>query len=266
MSTKHDLLTEKEFESFDLNSDLKKLIEKFESEHPELNSADIKILDWGCGRGRAVLKLLRKGYSAYGTDIDHEVLRKGDSIFKKSGYDPGKHLLSVDDLRKTEDNFFHIIFSEQVFEHIEDINSVIKNQFRLLKPGGYGFHLFPSSKTVRESHVNMPFIHWFPKNKIRKLFIVLMILLNKKPEIPWPEVEKASLLNEAEFYYRYLEEKTFYRDNRDIKKLFESQGFKANYNIMGYHSPKRKIIPDFLKRNGFPDQQVRFYVIKKYQY
>ena len=126
MRSKHDLLTEKEVSSFELDPNLLKVINRYKSENPNLKSENIRILDWGCGRGKAVLKLLKMGYSAYGVEIDNKVLRKANSVFKANGFDPNKRLLLLDEIKSNSENFFDIIFSEQVFEHVKDLDSVIK--------------------------------------------------------------------------------------------------------------------------------------------
>jgi len=239
-----------------------KVINRYKSENPNLKSENIRILDWGCGRGKAVLKLLKMGYSAYGVEIDNKVLRKANSVFKANGFDPNKRLLLLDEIKSNSENFFDIIFSEQVFEHVKDLDSVIKEHYRLQKNGGVSFHIFPSSKMWKESHLRMPLVHWLPKNNIRLAYILFMVLINKKPQIKWPETEGKNFIDEAKVYYKYLNVKTFYRDNKEIKKIFEKNGFKVIYRINGFHSIKRKLIPVYLRRNGFPDQQVKFYANK----
>lgn len=263
MGIKHDILTEKEIDDYQLDSRIDHQIQRYLENNSAVQANELRILDWGCGRGRAVLKLLEKGYSSYGTDIDKDVMENGYSLFREYGYSPENHFKRVSNLNEFPDGFFHFIFSEQVFEHVKNIEAVIQMQARLLAPGGIGCHLFPAARMIRECHLNMPIAHWFPKNRSRKLWISFMMLLSKKPEVTWPETENTSFSQEVNVYYNYLNNRTFYRDNRKLKQLFEQYGFEANYLIKGIDSPKRKFIPDFLLHNGFPDQQVCFVVQKK---
>lgn len=262
MGTKHELLTAEEAESYSIDSRIEEQLEQYLKKNPDKNPEDIHILDWGCGRGRAVLKLLEKGFSAYGADLDFTTIKNGAPLFKERGFNPQKHMKHVDDLNDFPDGFFQFIFSEQVFEHIENLEGVIQTQSRLTSQGGLGCHVFPSSKMVIECHLNMPVVHWLPKNSTRKYWISLMRLLSKKPEITWPETKGISFWEEVNIYYKYLNNKTFYRDNHEIKQLFLSCEFEADYIIEGTDSPKRKWLPDVLLRNGFPDQQVCF-IVKK---
>lgn len=263
MGTKHNILTEKEIDAYQLDRRIQDQIDRFLEKNPDLNGENFHILDWGCGRGRAVLTLLKQGFSAYGIDIDTEVIEKGFPLFEESGYQPRNYLLSESKLADFSDGYFHFIFSEQVFEHVANIEAVIQAQARLLAPGGIGCHIFPSAKMIEESHLDMPFVHWLPKNRLRKYWISLMMLLSKKPDAHWPETDNTSFREEVEVYYNYLNNRTFYRDNRQLKQLFEHYGFEADFIIPGTNSSKRKFIPDFLLKNGFPDQQVCFIVRKK---
>lgn len=262
MGNKHHTLTVKEIDTYEIDNRIRHQIDRFLEENPKMAPSDVRILDWGCGRGRAVLTLLEDGFSAYGVDIDKKVMKKGYPLFDNAGYNPEKHLLPVSDLNDFPDGYFHLIFSEQVFEHVANVERVIKIQSRLLAKDGIGCHVFPAAKMVEESHLDMPFVHWLPKNKLRKLWISFMMLLSKKPETQWPETEGASFREEVNVYYNYLNNSTFYRDNRKLKRLFNRYGPQATFLIPATDSFTRKFIPDFLLQNGFPDQQVFFIVSK----
>lgn len=42
-----------------------------------------------------------------------------------------------------EDNFFDTVFSTQVIEHVEDHNGMIRESFRVLRPGGFAIYTAP---------------------------------------------------------------------------------------------------------------------------
>lgn len=263
MSSKHVKLRESELDNYSVDEWINQQIDNYVNKNKITNKKDVRILELGCGRGKAVIKLLERGYSVYGVDIDEKVLKKGSDLFRKKGFDPDEILLNLKDIQRFKDGYFNIIFSEQVFEHIADLDDAIKLHKTHLLKGGMGLHVFPSAKTIIECHVCMPFIHWLPKHKTRKLYIALMCLMRFKPKNKWPETEGKHFWEEVSVYYNYLEEKTHYRDNDNIRKLFTQYGFEVEYFIKGLNSKWRKYLPAFLKRNGFPDQNVRFQVIKK---
>jgi hypothetical protein len=99
---------------------------------------------------------------------------------------------------------------------------------------------------VTECHLRMPLVHWLPKNRTWKMLIFLFTFLSFKPLNPvWPEVEGKTLREEAEVYYHYLNNKTFYRDNRFIKNCFESNGFEAVFYVKGIQKGIRNISRSF---------------------
>lgn len=166
MGSKHDILTEEELSEFSLSKSLEHLLADFAcSFEPPFKPEQINVLDWGCGRGRSVAKLREKGYNAYGIDIDEKVLKNGYPLFAKRGLKPENIIFHNDQIDKFEDNFFHIIFSEQVLEHVKDINSMTHELARLTAPGGIGIHQFPGKYNVNEGHLFMPIVHWLPKKK-----------------------------------------------------------------------------------------------------
>jgi SAM-dependent methyltransferase len=46
-------------------------------------------------------------------------------------------------------------------EHVEDLDAVLAEIARVLKPGGIALSVFPSSDVWREGHIGIPFSHWF---------------------------------------------------------------------------------------------------------
>ena len=99
-----------------------------------------RVLDYGAGRGaqiaedtiphRRALKVL-KGRCAHleGCDIDPEVLTN-PYLDSAKVFDPQKPL-------PYEDASFDLIYSNWVFEHVDDATFVSAELLRVLKPGGY---------------------------------------------------------------------------------------------------------------------------------
>lgn len=263
MASKHDEITRKEFKTYQVDDHILKVIHQFEESHPGLDKEEINVLDWGCGRGRTVLKLLEMGYSAYGIDIDEVTMKNGYSMFEMLGYIPQNHIMHISSLKDFPDNFFHIITSEQVFEHVEDIRSVIEEQGRLTAPGGLGFHSFPASKMIVEVHLKMPLVHWFPKKRIRRYWIAFMMLLSYKPETKWPETVGKSFWETVDIYYDYLHRKTYYRDIRTVIELFQKQGFSIHYMNQPSKKSILNLLPEYYIMNGFALQSDHNIIIRK---
>ena len=226
--TKHDVLTEEELSHFTLNKRIFGQIEYFRDKM-NLKKGDMNILDWGCGRGRAVAWLRLRGYSAFGTDIDSEPVNNCGDLLSESGLDTNAiiSLLENGEEKQFPDNFFHLTFSEGVFEHVKNIEQVAANLKRLTVPGGVGVHFFPAHKHFIEIHLFMPFLHWFPKNKLRKYYILLMLLLGIDPM--WNELHGKSRSEKAQAYYEYIINKTYYRTPRTLMDVFTRNNFKVDF-------------------------------------
>jgi len=265
MGTKHDILTEEEMEKFSLSSVVDKEIKRFIAEkNGDLLSKQINILDCGCGRGRSVARLRELGFNAFGVDVDEKTMLNGFDLLEKRGLIPSKLLRTVADVDSFPDGYFHIIFSEQVFEHVSDLNGLIEMYEHKTLSQGIGVHSFPGAKMIDELHVMMPYIHWLPKNKLRKIYIALMLVCGKGPKKgAWLETKEKSFFEIVNVYYQYLDKKTFYRDNKKIACLFAEHAFDVQYKIGSQVLSNNKLNKNYFKRNGYPDNNIIFFVTKK---
>ncbi|MEZ0394898.1 MAG: class I SAM-dependent methyltransferase [Anaerolineales bacterium] len=122
-----------------------------------------KILDYGCGAAQTVAAGRRQGLEIFGADIfyagsnDRQVVEKS-----------GLFGTIVREIRNGRidfpDGYFDFVFSNQVLEHVEDLEGVLAEIRRVLKPDGRSVHLFPSRDVWREGHCGIPFLHWFSKD------------------------------------------------------------------------------------------------------
>jgi len=261
MSERYDILTREEFAAHRVRWEVREQIgQLLERPGTPSDRRHINILDWGCGRGASVGKLLDRGFNAYGVEIDREVLLKGYPLLLEYGYDPGEVIMPAEETGRFPDGFFHIIFSEEVFEHVEDINEVAREMSRLTRTGGLGIHLFPGSRQVIEPHLFMPFVHWLPKSSMRQIMIAAFLLLRIGPK--WPGVDELGTWKAAEAYRSYLDEHTHYKDIMPILEEFRAAGFKTAYETSDCRA--NRWAPDCLRRNGFPGGGITLITSKSY--
>lgn len=248
MSTKHDALTEDDMRRFSMNP---ALLGQLRSHACARGPAPLRILDWGCGRGRSVALLRQEGFEAFGLDIDRAVLHNGHDLFRARGLDPERLLRHIDDIGTFSDGGFDVVFSEETLEHVADLAQLARESFRLLRPGGIAIHSFPGSRWLIEPHIHMPLVHWLPAGHLRRWSMLLCLACGLGPRPPWPETANADLSRQLGVYYRYLEEKTHYRSRNVVMATFAAAGFVGRWRdarAAGW----RRLLPSGLSDNGFP--------------
>lgn len=261
MGTKHDILTEEELAAYSVNPAILRKINSFvQDARLGIPKERINILDWGCGRGRAVTKLLDQGFNAYGVDIDTKTLRNGYQVLRRRSYAPSDILMHVEEAKRFEDGFFHIIFSWYLFEHVENLWEVAREMSRLTAAGGVGVHRLPGPKDLMEGHLYVPMVHWLPKNVLRKVALFFFVALGKGPKKKWGK----GFRDTVNVYYKYLNRETYYRDVRVICEILRSVGFEVNFTILTTSSTKW--LPLYLRRIGFPRGALTVHTVKKSQY
>lgn len=120
-----------------------------------------KILDFGCGSGRDVYAFRDVGYTTHGIDLhDFLALRSPDDRqWFRLSRDPHIYRLPF------PDNYFDVIYSNQVLEHIVYYEPALQEMRRVLKPDGICIHIFPAKWRPIEAHFRAPFggvIRWEP--------------------------------------------------------------------------------------------------------
>lgn len=155
-----------------------------------------KIIDLGCGTGYYLFLLsnLYTNLDLYGFDNDQKAMQEAEEILSS------KNIKFVTgDLHKMpfEENSFNKVVMSEVLEHVENDQQVLKETFRILKPGGLLVVSIPSK--------NFPFL-WDPFNWILQHLFGMHINRGF-----WSGIWSGHL----RLY-----------DLKDLKKKFEMVGFK----------------------------------------
>ena len=129
-----------------------------------------RVLDYGCGAGRTVRAGRERGLEIYGTDVFY-----GGSQSRAEASASG---LLGDVIREMQDGripfpegSFDLVTNNQVMEHVEDLDAVLREMNRVLRPGGTVLSVFPSVDVWREGHIGIPFSHWFTKGSRIRFFL-----------------------------------------------------------------------------------------------
>jgi SAM-dependent methyltransferase len=219
--------------------------------------ADARVLDWGCGRGRAVLHLRDAGIAAWGVDLDSQVLARADAALARRGLSDAGVLRELAGVEDFSDGYFDLVFSEETLEHVSDLAALTAGTFRLTAPGGIGLHSFPGMSRWLEPHLRIPFIHWWPDGAVRRAWLHASLFLGAGPRPPWPETLTADdrplpLAGRAQVYARYLRDKVHYRPIEEIVGVFRDEGFEVACRTIPFPPRWIRLFPSSWRRNGFP--------------
>jgi ubiquinone/menaquinone biosynthesis C-methylase UbiE len=116
-----------------------------------------RILDFGCGLGYYTLALRKMGFTSFGCDVFDRcqgVAEACRSITTEQLFS----IVPLDNYRLPySDGHFDFIFSDHVMEHVLDYSDTLREMRRVLRPGGFALHIFPSRYRILESHLKVPF-------------------------------------------------------------------------------------------------------------
>lgn len=146
-----------------------------------LKYVDLKdkvILDQGCGEGVWMERFTEftDPKNVYGEDIDPESPKKFEirnSKLETKFQIPNSnvHIVPAEEL-DFRDNFFDIVFSNEVLEHVNDDRKSVEEAIRVLKPGGHFIIFTPNRGWPFETHGmffrgkyywgNIPLLPWMP--------------------------------------------------------------------------------------------------------
>jgi SAM-dependent methyltransferase len=220
------LLTEAEFNTFVPNSEVVRYLEQTRRQLG-LQKSEMKVLDWGSGRGEYVLWLREQGYDAFGAEIRGAAAERGKDLLRSRGHEFGDVIRSIGPDCRTDlpDGTFHFVFTHYVLEHVADIDAVTGEIARITAPGGCGFHVYPGKLRPIEPHLFMPFVHWLPKNEIRKWAIRACVACGIEPRWDW--LATADARKKTQAYHDFCVRETFYRPFYEVRGSFSRVGFQV---------------------------------------
>jgi SAM-dependent methyltransferase len=138
----------------------------------------VRILDAGCGDGRTISFLHRTlralqpdvQWELHGFDVLDEGVQTDPTFLDRArerlrGEDAGVEWNQrIAGFRSAEqwpysDEYFDVVISNQVLEHLVDLERFMSETARTLRHGGISVHIFPLRRVVWEGHVRTPFVH-----------------------------------------------------------------------------------------------------------
>lgn len=166
----------------------------------------LTLLDIGTGNGEIANFFATKGNTVYSVDV--QKLVKDENILFNFVYVQDEQL-------PFEDNYFDIVLSNHVIEHIGNANEHLSEIHRVMKRGGVCYFATPNRNFPKEVHTKTILLHYFPY----RIFWILLRFIHK--------------------YQEPIKLLTYGR----MKKLFKKSGFKyEDYTMKIINNPAKYYI------------------------
>jgi len=189
------------------------------------NFTALKILDYGCGAAELVEIGDQEGLSIYGADVFYEGNNRREIVRDKGLL--GTKVKEIEDGKiPFADDYFDIVFSNTVLEHVDSLESVIDEIARVLKPGGMVLNIFPSFDVWWEGHCGIPFLHRFSRNSKYRVWYAYIL---RSIGFGYDKGIKSKVAWSKDFCI-WLDSYTNYRTKREIKRIFD-QHFENSQNV-----------------------------------
>lgn len=129
-------------------------------------SKGVKILDLGCGRGEFLRGFIRCGLTGYGVDqssIAKSVCPEAEILQSDLENEPLPY----------DDNTFDVVFSKSVLEHFYYPEKLVKEIYRIIRPGGLVITMVPDWEAVYKTFYE-DYTHRTPftVNSLRDIFLI----------------------------------------------------------------------------------------------
>lgn len=205
-----------------------------------------RILDAGCGSGQLLLALHRhlptllgRGVDLAGFDVSDVRVQKDDffegtrRLLDEEAPDRNwREMLTLIDTKSAwpyEDESFDAVVSNQVLEHVSDLDAFMSQLSRVLRPGGVSVNLFPVRSLVIEGHVGAPFAHRIASDDVRRAYLATFARLGLSRLGPMRREQGQEFRDFGETRAEYVATQTNYRSFRELARTAHRHGLTASY-------------------------------------
>jgi SAM-dependent methyltransferase len=199
-------------------------VRRFASAHP-----GAAVLDFGCGGGGLVAAARAEGLCMRGADVFYSG-SNARAEAEAAGL-LGSAVLEIHEGRLPFPSAcFDLVVNNQVMEHVADLDAVLAEIARVLKPGATLLSIFPARDVWREGHIGIPFSHRLPRgSRLRFLYTLALRTLGcgtwKQQNRTRREWTRAKL--------DWIDRYTFYRPRREIFAAY-SRHFQSELRERDY--------------------------------
>jgi ubiquinone/menaquinone biosynthesis C-methylase UbiE len=129
-----------------------------------LGSSSLKgdrLLDIGCGLGDITMGLASSGLLTVGVELDPEAIRIANIGRREQNVD-SEFIHSEASRLPFNDESFIVVILNYVLEHVHNQKALIREVYRVLRPGGILYLATPNKWWILETHYKIPFLSWLP--------------------------------------------------------------------------------------------------------
>jgi SAM-dependent methyltransferase len=227
-------------------------------ENPEKHP--IRILDAGCGNCELIAYLetfipkFNEGLpvEVYGFDVFDSKIQFSDFFDKANqkllerfghiNWESRLKIISSKEPWPFENEYFDIVVSNQVVEHVQDHDCFFSQNWRVLKNNGFSIHLFPVKNYIVEGHINLSFAHRFNQWSLLYRYIKILSALRMGK---WKHISgKFTLDDYSKSHADYLIYYCNYVSVGDLIRVGNKNGFRTGFNFTGsfYYEKLKEIL------------------------
>jgi SAM-dependent methyltransferase len=249
-----------------------------EMSYRAVSGSVVRLLDAGCGDGELIIYLAKNlpvlnkslSFEIYGFDVSDHGVQKENFLYntianleKQFPEIPWRERISYISLGGKwcyPDEFFNVIISNQVLEHVNDHGLFFSEIYRTLQKDGFSAHLFPLKHYVYEGHLLLPFVHRIKNYPILFSYIKFLSLLGLGKFKGHKKSTEISLEMYAERHADYMHYFTNYISYKDALRLAKKYKMRISFKYT-YEFYTRKILSMISLRSGYEYKRNRSSII-----
>lgn len=225
---------------------------KFYLEHSTVDEMfkDKDVLDIGCGAGGKSLYYLSKGAkSVTGIDVVEKYKEESESLAKELGLIGFEFVCGDASATDFKNDSFDTIIMNDAMEHVDNPSGVLKEIYRILKPGGKLYVNFPPYNHPFGAHlsdsIGIPWVHVFFSEKT--LIKSYKELVSDKPDKDMRINFRISKKENGEEYFSYINKMSIKRFNKLVSDSKFNCEYYAEVPLRNFLKPfcKNKITKEF---------------------
>jgi 2-polyprenyl-3-methyl-5-hydroxy-6-metoxy-1,4-benzoquinol methylase len=213
------------------------------------NLKEKKILDLGSGMGGFLVAMSKRGYTIEGLEPNPDYCEIIKLRGKKNNLDVNITRAKAEEVPFGE-SYFDLIYCNDVLEHSDDPEKILRECFRVLKPNGSMYVTVINRFGLKDTHYHLLFINFLPR-KIAE-WIIGLIGIQKT------DSKKGKQRLSTMHYFTY-DQFSKIAIKAGFKKITDMKKYKINHpNLINLHRKRRFVY--FLNKLGVTQL---FYIITR---